>query len=164
MMTREEIRLDWTKLLQLRTRQFPTGKHYDLKIKRESLPLVFVPGIMGSRLRAGDDLVWDPNNKYGSRHGLARRYGFQHPPIEKSGLSHLRTVQLWSTPAAPPTKQISSRLWFLNSGVRTASTGSLILRPTERHMAATWNGGLLPFHNYRSKGGARSLGRSTATS
>ncbi len=85
-MDQEEIRLDWTQLAQLQGRQFATGKQYNVHIKRESLPLVFVPGIMGSRLHVGNDLVWDPNNTYGIKDGLTRRFFFASPADRKTWL------------------------------------------------------------------------------
>jgi hypothetical protein len=39
-----------------------TSADHRIIIKRESIPIVFVPGIMGSRLKRGSDKVWDPNS------------------------------------------------------------------------------------------------------
>lgn len=39
------------------------GEPFDVKVKRQAIPIIFIPGIMGSRLRqAGSkDIVWDPD-------------------------------------------------------------------------------------------------------
>ncbi len=43
-----------------------TGKHTQIQVKKASVPLVLVPGIMGSRLeRSNGSFVWDPNSKGG---------------------------------------------------------------------------------------------------
>ena len=42
----------------------PTDQHTQMQVKKASIPLVFIPGIMGSRLeRSNGDFVWDPNSK-----------------------------------------------------------------------------------------------------
>lgn len=42
-----------------------TGTRHQVTVKREVIPIVFVPGIMGSRLRiaGGGKRVWDPDAK-----------------------------------------------------------------------------------------------------
>jgi len=41
-------------------------------IQRDVLPIIFVPGIMGSRLKTGDGVVWDPDDpKF-----MLRKFGF----------------------------------------------------------------------------------------
>ncbi len=39
------------------------GVRYDLKVKREAIPIIFLPGIMGSRLKQAKSkkVVWDPD-------------------------------------------------------------------------------------------------------
>lgn len=34
-----------------------------IRIRREVIPIIFVPGIMGSRLKCGKKIVWDPDDK-----------------------------------------------------------------------------------------------------
>ncbi len=43
-----------------------TGKRHVIKIGREAVPIVFVPGIMGTRLRArvGGAPIWDPDDSW----------------------------------------------------------------------------------------------------
>lgn len=41
-----------------------TGRRYGVTVRREVIPIVFVPGIMGSRLRIrGGRTVWDPDDR-----------------------------------------------------------------------------------------------------
>lgn len=53
----------WWELKQPITDVKP-GEEYRLKVKREAIPIVFLPGIMGSRLRqkSGGEKVWDPDS------------------------------------------------------------------------------------------------------
>ena len=39
-----------------------TGTDYRILVRKESIPIVFVPGIMGSRLQRQGQPVWDPNS------------------------------------------------------------------------------------------------------
>jgi pimeloyl-ACP methyl ester carboxylesterase len=43
------------------------GEPFELKVKREAIPIIFIPGIMGSRLKQkqGGKLVWDPDKWHG---------------------------------------------------------------------------------------------------
>jgi hypothetical protein len=41
---------------------FMTSADHRIVVQRESIPIVFVPGIMGSRLKRGANRVWDPNS------------------------------------------------------------------------------------------------------
>lgn len=58
------IEIDWTGLFKLIPGfQCGEGLSNRLVIEREIVPIIFVPGIMGSRLRNRDGkLVWDPDN------------------------------------------------------------------------------------------------------
>ena len=47
----------------------PSGKDYQVVVKREPIPIILLPGIMGSRLRAAGgkkDRLWDPDYGYGT--------------------------------------------------------------------------------------------------
>ena len=42
---------------------FESTRQNRLVIEREVLPIIFIPGIMGSRLKNGDDVkIWDPDS------------------------------------------------------------------------------------------------------
>src|SRR6185295_10575719 len=57
-----ELKIDWKDLFKPLENLAP-GAH-GLQIKKEIIPIVFVPGIMGSRLKAakGGDKIWDPDD------------------------------------------------------------------------------------------------------
>ena len=49
-MDEEEIRVKWFEVDAFEHRSFATMKSYKVTIQREAIPIIFVPGIMGSRL------------------------------------------------------------------------------------------------------------------
>jgi hypothetical protein len=58
----EEVHVDWKDIEK--PVKYPTGKTYVVIVDRESIPIILVPGIMGTRLRqsGGKRLkVWDPD-------------------------------------------------------------------------------------------------------
>src|SRR6266513_2038354 len=57
----KEIQIDWKDLGKPQT--LPSGTTYKIVVKREPIPIIFVPGIMGSRLRGADKAIWDPDAK-----------------------------------------------------------------------------------------------------
>jgi hypothetical protein len=61
----EKINKKWYEVEQLEQQSFPTSRSYDVIIEREAIPIVFVPGIMGSRLYAPskNKMVWDPDDQ-----------------------------------------------------------------------------------------------------
>ena len=60
----EKIYKKWYEVEQLEKQSFGTSRSYDVVIEREAIPIVFVPGIMGSRLYAPskNKLIWDPDD------------------------------------------------------------------------------------------------------
>ncbi|MDD2335675.1 MAG: alpha/beta hydrolase [Geobacteraceae bacterium] len=42
-----------------------------IRVRREVIPIIFVPGAMGSRLKRGSEVVWDPDDRV----GMFNRYG-----------------------------------------------------------------------------------------
>jgi len=58
-----EETLRWHELTDARRFPRATGAAHRVRIKREAVPIIFVPGIMGSRLRHLDRAVWDPDNE-----------------------------------------------------------------------------------------------------
>lgn len=59
----EEISIDWQDLGKPIDR--PSGKAYKVVVKREPIPIILLPGIMGTRLRTGRGTrkrVWDPDD------------------------------------------------------------------------------------------------------
>lgn len=61
-MADEPKKMEWPELLKKLT-DIEVGKPLDVSLKKEAVPIVFVPGIMGSRLKRGADKVWDPDSK-----------------------------------------------------------------------------------------------------
>jgi hypothetical protein len=59
---------------------FMTSADHRIVIKRESIPIIFVPGIMGSRLKRGSEKVWDPNSSW----FMVKTYLFASPARRKS--------------------------------------------------------------------------------
>jgi hypothetical protein len=60
----EELEIDWRDLEKPIGK--PSGKSYKIIIKREPIPIIVLPGIMGTRLRqsgAQSEKVWDPDSK-----------------------------------------------------------------------------------------------------
>jgi len=57
-------KLTWSELLKKLT-DIEVGKPLDVEVQKETIPIVFVPGIMGSRLKRAADgkKVWDPDDK-----------------------------------------------------------------------------------------------------
>lgn len=60
-----DIKRDWTKVGDLYS-GLETNIVNNLTYKRESIPIIFVPGIMGSRLKrtSDDEPVWDPDSNW----------------------------------------------------------------------------------------------------
>ena len=58
------ISIDWSALFKpIEGLQCGDGQSNRLEIEREVIPIIFVPGIMGSRLRnQKGDKVWDPDD------------------------------------------------------------------------------------------------------
>ena len=46
----KKIYKDWFEVDKLAHESFPTDREYHVVIRREAIPIVFVPGIIGSRL------------------------------------------------------------------------------------------------------------------
>ncbi len=62
----KKIHKKWYEIDQLEKETFPTDREYEVIVQREAIPIVFVPGIMGSRLYAPSEknkLVWDPDDQ-----------------------------------------------------------------------------------------------------
>ncbi|CAM3313931.1 alpha/beta hydrolase [Corallococcus sp. ZKHCc1 1396] len=55
-----EITIDWRGLSKP-VKGLKQGSANKVVIKREVIPIIFVPGIMGSRLKHGKEKVWDPD-------------------------------------------------------------------------------------------------------
>lgn len=55
-------KLEWRALLE-KLSDIEVGKPLDVEVQKETIPIVFVPGIMGSRLKKGGEKVWDPDAK-----------------------------------------------------------------------------------------------------
>jgi Lecithin:cholesterol acyltransferase len=74
-MEKKEIRIDdWRDLGK--PIDLPSGKNYEVVVKREPIPIIVLPGIMGSRLRAAKgskDRLWDPDYAYKTWMGV--KYG-----------------------------------------------------------------------------------------
>jgi pimeloyl-ACP methyl ester carboxylesterase len=64
------IDIDWPDLFRpiLTTK---TDFFNRIRVRREVIPIIFVPGIMGSRLKRGKEVVWDPDGKV----GMIKKYG-----------------------------------------------------------------------------------------
>jgi hypothetical protein len=61
----EEVRIDWQDLGKPIDR--PSGKAYKVVVNREPIPIVLLPGIMGTRLRqtgGAQKKVWDPDAEF----------------------------------------------------------------------------------------------------
>ncbi|RKH61279.1 alpha/beta hydrolase [Corallococcus llansteffanensis] len=65
-----EVSIDWRDLSKP-VKGLKQGSPNKVVIKREVIPIIFVPGIMGSRLRQGNEKVWDPD----ARPFMFRKYG-----------------------------------------------------------------------------------------
>jgi hypothetical protein len=63
-------KLTWSELLKKLT-DIEVGKPLDVEVQKETIPIVFVPGIMGSRLKKDGKRVWDPDDKF----FMFRKYG-----------------------------------------------------------------------------------------
>lgn len=61
-MADEPKKLEWTALLE-KLSDIEVGKPLDVSVQKETIPIVFVPGIMGSRLKKGGKKIWDPDDK-----------------------------------------------------------------------------------------------------
>ena len=60
----EEIHVDWRDLEKPIDR--PSGKRYKIIVDREPIPIILLPGIMGTRLRQSaspNRKIWDPDDK-----------------------------------------------------------------------------------------------------
>src|SRR4051794_34364119 len=56
-----EREIDWKGLAK--PLELGTGQHHKLTLKRETIPIIFLPGIMGTCLRRTDgEPIWDPNS------------------------------------------------------------------------------------------------------
>jgi PGAP1-like protein len=61
----EVVEVDWRDIEK--PVQQTSGKSYKLVIKREPIPIIILPGIMGTRLRQSggtQEQIWDPDSKY----------------------------------------------------------------------------------------------------
>lgn len=59
-----EVRVGWRALFR-RIDGLYANRENHLVIDREVVPVIFVPGFMGSRLRVpGEDKVWDPDHSF----------------------------------------------------------------------------------------------------
>jgi hypothetical protein len=71
--------VEWHELNR-KFKNLSTGVFHKIIVKREAVPLVFVPGIMGSRLRgAGGDMRWDS----GSKKFMLKTYALAKPEKRK---------------------------------------------------------------------------------
>lgn len=61
-MADEPKKLEWSALLKKLT-DIEVGTPLDVQVQKETIPIVFVPGIMGSRLKRGNDKIWDPDSR-----------------------------------------------------------------------------------------------------
>ncbi len=59
-----DIHMDWWDAHQMLPRAYLTDEEHIITVKKESIPIVFVPGIMGSRLKRGKEKVWDPDSQW----------------------------------------------------------------------------------------------------
>ena len=85
--------------------QAPTDQHTEYQIKKASIPLVFVPGIMGSRLeRSNGRFAWDPDDqlnmwlKYHEKSGQNRKQLLIDDPNE-NGVLQVISMQNGSSTA-----------------------------------------------------------------
>lgn len=56
--------VQWDELTKKKRFEYATGSDHVIKIKREVIPIIFVPGIMGSRLARNGKVVWDPKGEH----------------------------------------------------------------------------------------------------
>lgn len=74
------IDIDWPDLFSpigpLKTNVFNR-----IRIRREIIPIIFVPGIMGSRLKCGNEIVWDPDREIMCM--LIKYGGFWNTPAQR---------------------------------------------------------------------------------
>ncbi len=61
-MADEPKKLEWSALVK-KLSDIEVGKPLDVSVQKETIPIVFVPGIMGSRLKKGGEKIWDPDGK-----------------------------------------------------------------------------------------------------
>jgi pimeloyl-ACP methyl ester carboxylesterase len=54
-------KMEWSALLK--KIDLEVGKPLDVSVQKETIPIVFVPGIMGSRLKRNGKKIWDPDAK-----------------------------------------------------------------------------------------------------
>jgi len=54
--------MNWWEYAKLHPKSYLTDQEHTIIVKKESIPIVFVPGIMGSRLKRNGQRVWDPND------------------------------------------------------------------------------------------------------
>jgi pimeloyl-ACP methyl ester carboxylesterase len=60
-MADEPKKMEWSALLK-KMSDIEVGKPLDVSIQKETIPIIFVPGVMGSRLKKDGDKVWDPDD------------------------------------------------------------------------------------------------------
>ena len=54
--------MNWWEYEKLQEHPYMTSVEHHIVMKKESIPIVFVPGIMGSRLKRSGKRVWDPSD------------------------------------------------------------------------------------------------------
>jgi len=57
----KQKKLKWSELVK-GLEGIEVGTPLQVEVQRETIPVVFVPGIMGSRLKSSDGKVWDPDD------------------------------------------------------------------------------------------------------
>ena len=83
-----------------------------LVIEREVLPIIFVPGIMGSRLgRSQSDKVWDPDSSWFmfTTYGRRKAESFHDRLGELAEKAHPETYQFYSSGIASPDRVVFKR-------------------------------------------------------
>jgi pimeloyl-ACP methyl ester carboxylesterase len=59
----KQKKMKWSELVK-GLEGIEAGTPLDVEVQRETIPVIFVPGIMGSRLKQGSKKVWDPDDKF----------------------------------------------------------------------------------------------------
>ncbi len=94
--------MDWA-----RGQQFLIDQHTQLRVERAALPIVFVPGIMGSRLKkVGGGRAWDPDDLPWTLHNF-----YNATPTEREALLTQHPLEVNRKEAGgPPTTSFRTRM------------------------------------------------------
>lgn len=57
-------KLNWYELTAKKRFEFNTAGNHVIEVKREAIPVIFVPGVMGTRLARNGTIVWDPAGEH----------------------------------------------------------------------------------------------------